>query len=146
MLSFASRQRQSRTTSMIPHRLTGLLLAILCCGILQSRTANAQTSSAEPTSPIETPCMDAFLTGVGGPAPQHGKAQSGVFIRYGTQSNGCDDVRIQFDAGRGTLMRLSEISTKKRPGFVTPQSLNALFITHGHSDHTSSLPDIISTR
>lgn len=94
----------------------------------------------------DAPCMEAVLTGVGGPAPQKGKAQSGVFVRYGTTKNGCDSVRLQFDAGRGTLMRLSQIPTKKPPRFVTPQSLDALFITHGHSDHTSSLPDIISTR
>lgn len=91
-------------------------------------------------------CLEAHLTGVGGPPPQPGKAQSGVFVRYGSVESGCNDVKLQFDAGRGVLMRLSQISAKGRPAFVTAQSLDALFITHGHSDHTSSLPDIFSTR
>ena len=106
---------------------------------------NASAQKKEEHSPDEM-CLVATITGVGGPPPHAGKAQSGVFVQYGDIENGCDSVRLQFDAGRGTLIRLSQIKTKKRPGFVTPQSLDALFITHAHSDHTSSLPDIITTR
>ncbi len=94
-----------------------------------------------------TPCTDVFLTGTGGgPASQFGNAQSGVFIRSGHSGNGCNAERLQFDAGRGTLLKLSLVPSPKRPGFVTPPSLTALFLTHGHSDHTSSIPDILETR
>ncbi len=93
-----------------------------------------------------TPCTEVFLTGTGGgPAPQFGNAQSSVFVRSGTRANGCNSARLQFDAGRGTLMNLSRIKAPARPGFVTPPSLSAVFLTHGHSDHTSSVPDIIET-
>lgn len=93
------------------------------------------------------PCTEVFLTGTGGgPATQFGNAQSGVFIRSGTFENGCNSTRLQFDAGRGTLMKLSLVPSPTRPGFVTPPSLSALFLTHGHSDHTVSVPDILETR
>ena len=93
------------------------------------------------------PCTEAFLIGTGGgPAPQLGKAQSSVFIRAGDTGNGCNSVRLQFDAGRGTLMNLSRVSAPTPPGFVTPPSLSALFLTHGHSDHSSSVGDILETR
>ena len=94
-----------------------------------------------------TPCTEAFLTGTGGgPASQFGNAQSGVFIRSGHRGNGCNSERLQFDAGRGTLLKLSLIPAPARPGFVTPTSLSALFLTHGHSDHTITVPDILETR
>jgi len=94
-----------------------------------------------------SPCTEVFLTGTGGgPASQFGNAQSGVFIRSGHSGNGCNDVRLQFDAGRGTLLKLSSLPAPTRPGFITPPSLTALFLTHGHSDHTSSVPDILETR
>ena len=93
------------------------------------------------------PCAEVFLTGTGGgPASQFGNAQSGVFIRSGHSGNGCNSERLQFDAGRGTLLKLSLVPAPTRPGFVTPTSLTALFLTHGHSDHTSSVPDILETR
>ena len=127
------------------HRL-GIFLATLFSAIGTAH-ASQETTQADLAPPApETPCAQTYLTGVGGPPPHLGKAQSGVFFQYGTIGNGCDSVRLQFDAGRGTLLRLSQIRTKKRPGFVTPQSLDAMFITHAHSDHTSALPDIISTR
>lgn len=103
------------------------------------------TAAAENNGPA-TPCTEVFLTGTGGgPAPQFGNAQSSVFVRSGDTNNGCNSVRLQFDAGRGTLLNLSRIKAPTRPGFVTPPSLSAVFLTHGHSDHTSSIPDIIET-
>jgi ribonuclease Z len=44
-----------------------------------------------------------------------------------------------FDAGRGVSIRM-------RQARVQPAKLNALFLTHYHSDHTSGIPDIWLTR
>jgi len=118
-----------------------LSICLLCAAGWLSLTGGGADAQSPPA-----PCMESFLTGTGGPAPQNGRAQAGVFVRYGNSTNGCDAVRLQIDAGRGTLLRLSLIPAPAVPGFVTPQSLDALFLTHAHIDHTSSLPDILESR
>ena len=49
------------------------------------------------------------------------------------------DVALQFDAGRSTVMRLTEAGTP-------PEALDALFLTHEHCDHVVGLPDVAMTR
>jgi ribonuclease Z len=49
------------------------------------------------------------------------------------------DVRIQFDAGRATALRLTEAG-------VSTGSLSALFVTHHHSDHLTGLTDLLFAR
>ncbi len=72
------------------------------------------------------------LTGTGVPLPSPGRAGPGALVRYG-------DVALQFDAGRATVMRLTEAG-------VPPHALTALFVTHVHSDHVVDLADVTLTR
>ncbi len=72
------------------------------------------------------------LTGTGVPHPSPGRAGPGVLIRHGA-------VALQFDAGRGTVLRLSEAG-------VACHDLDALFVTHVHSDHVVDLADVVMTR
>jgi ribonuclease Z len=51
----------------------------------------------------------------------------------------CGEVHLQFDAGRGTVLRLSEAG-------LTPNQLSAQFVTHYHSDHVVDLVDVVMTR
>ena len=61
------------------------------------------------------PCLIVTLTGTqGGPGTVNGLAGSGTLVRYGDDSNNCGVVKLQFDAGRGTTMRLSQLG-------VTPE-------------------------
>ena len=46
---------------------------------------------------------------------------------------------MQFDAGRGTTMRLSQLN-------ITPAQVNAVFFTHMHSDHADGFADLIQLR
>ena len=86
------------------------------------------------------PCLIVTLTGTqSGPAVFNGQAGAGTLIRFGDDSNDCGAVKLQFDAGRGTNMRLSQLN-------VTPGQLNALFFTHMHSDHTEGFADIMQHR
>src|SRR6266850_3796255 len=86
------------------------------------------------------PCLMVTLTGTqGGPSVFNGQAGAGTLVRYGDDSNNCGAVKLQFDAGRGTNMRLSQID-------VTPVQLNAIFFTHMHSDHTEGFADIMLLR
>lgn len=72
------------------------------------------------------------LTGTGVPHPSPGRAGPGALVRHG-------DVALQFDAGRGTVLRLAEAG-------VGPHALTALFVTHVHSDHLVDLADVAMTR
>jgi len=75
------------------------------------------------------PCLVVTLTGtMGGPPNFNGLAGPGTLVRYGDDSNDCSAVKLQFDTGRATSVRLSQVG-------VTPGQLNAVFFTHMHSDH-----------
>ena len=58
-----------------------------------------------------TPCLIVTLTGThGGPQQSfNGLASAGTLVRYGDDADNCGAVKLQFDAGRGTTMRLSQI-------------------------------------
>lgn len=86
------------------------------------------------------PCMTVTLTGTqSGPAVFRGAAGAGTLVRYGDDGNNCDALRLQFDAGRGTNMRLSQVG-------VVLGHLNAIFFTHMHNDHTEGFADILQVR
>lgn len=72
------------------------------------------------------------LTGTGVPHPSPGRAGPGALVRHG-------DTLLQFDAGRGTVLRLADAG-------VGPHQLTALFVTHVHSDHLVDLADVAMTR
>src|SRR3954470_17277830 len=86
------------------------------------------------------PCLIVTLTGTqSGPPAFNGLAGSGTLVRYGEDNNNCGTVKLQFDAGRGTTMRLSQLG-------VTPAELNAIFFTHMHSDHSVGFIDLMQLR
>jgi len=86
------------------------------------------------------PCLTVTLTGTqAGPSVFNGQAGAGTLVRYGDHNTDCAAVKLQFDTGRGTNMRLSQIS-------VSPVQLNAVFFTHMHSDHTEGFADIMLLR
>src|SRR5712691_8572976 len=86
------------------------------------------------------PCLIVTLTGTqGGPPAFNGLAGAGTLVRYGDDANACGAVKLQFDAGRGTTMRLSQLG-------VGPEQLNAVFFTHMHNDHTEGFGDLVQLR
>jgi ribonuclease Z len=72
------------------------------------------------------------LTGTGIPHATPGRAGAGALVRYKKTS-------LQFDAGRGTTLRLAEAGSP-------PLYLGALFLTHYHSDHVVDVADVAMTR
>jgi ribonuclease Z len=85
------------------------------------------------------PCLVITLTGTSGPPPFKDLAGPGTLVRYGDDANDCRSVLMQFDAGRGTLMRLAQVG-------VQAAQLNAVFFTHMHSDHMEGFSDIVQMR
>ena len=85
-------------------------------------------------------CIEISLTGtLGGLGAYKGLAGAGTLVRVGTVENNCSDIFLQFDTGRGTSTRLAELD-------VALTQLDAVFITHLHSDHTVGLVDMMQTR
>ncbi len=72
------------------------------------------------------------LTGTGIPNIAPGRAGAGVFVKY-------NDVVVQFDAGRATCNRLIEAGLRLA-------DLDAVFITHIHSDHVFGLAELVLSR
>ena len=86
------------------------------------------------------PCLTVTLTGtMGGPPEYNGLAGPGTLVRYGDDSNNCNAIRMQFDAGRGTTMRLLQLG-------IPPAQINAVFFTHMHSDHVDGFADLMQLR
>ncbi len=66
------------------------------------------------------------------PVPSADRAGPGVLVRSG-------EVAVLIDAGRGTTMRLAALG-------LSPVDLDAVFVTHHHSDHVSGLEDLVLSR
>lgn len=75
---------------------------------------------------------DVVLTGTGVPHVHPDRAGPGALVRSGA-------LRLQFDAGRATVMRLAQVGVRSR-------DLDTVFITHHHSDHLTGLVDLVFTR
>ncbi|MGI9616279.1 MAG: MBL fold metallo-hydrolase [Acidimicrobiales bacterium] len=80
---------------------------------------------------------DVTITGIGCPIPSGTSAGPGVLVRY---RNGDEaEICLQFDAGRSTVMRLTGAGCNL-------VDLDAVFLTHHHSDHCTGLQDLVLTR
>ena len=85
-------------------------------------------------------CLSVTLTGTqGGPPIFNGLAGAGTLVQYGDSDNQCRDTLLQFDTGRGTNQQLSQLQ-------VPANQLDAIFLTHLHSDHSEGLADIMQLR
>lgn len=79
-----------------------------------------------------TAIAEVILTGTGYPRPHPERAGPGALVR-------CGGYTLQFDAGRATSMRLAALG-------VSCRDLDAVFLSHHHSDHLVGLADIALSR
>lgn len=83
------------------------------------------------TAPVAARAQESFrvtLLGTGSPALDPDRWGPATLVEAGGQ-------KLLFDAGRSVAVRLQQAG-------VAPAAVNALFITHYHSDHVSGIPDL----
>jgi ribonuclease Z len=83
------------------------------------------TVSAQPKADND---FKVTLLGTGTPIPDPDRFGPSTLVEAGNQ-------KLLFDAGRGVPIRLRQIN-------VQPGKIDALFLTHYHSDHTAGIPDL----
>jgi len=94
----------------------------------------------EPSAETSGSCLKVTLTGTqGGPPAVNGLAGAGTLILFGSRASDCRDTLLQFDVGRGTTERLSQLG-------ISPNDLDAVFLTHIHSDHSEGLAGLLQLR
>jgi ribonuclease Z len=76
--------------------------------------------------------LDIVLLGTGSPLPDPDRAGPSTLVRAG-------GLQLLVDCGRGVLMRLAALG-------APPTALDAVFLTHLHSDHVTDFNDVLTTR
>ena len=76
--------------------------------------------------------MQIVFLGTGSPLPDPNRAGPAMLVTAGPH-------HLLFDAGRGVVMRMAAAGTG-------PALLTRLFLTHLHSDHTTDVNDVLTTR
>lgn len=94
-----------------------LLLAVVIAAVLPGRASSQ--------------AIKVTLLGTGGPPPAMNRFGPSTLVEAAGQ-------RLVFDAGRGSLLRLAQIG-------LPLGNIDALFLTHLHSDHVVGIPDLFLT-
>ncbi|MES2399575.1 MAG: MBL fold metallo-hydrolase [Pseudomonadota bacterium] len=94
--------------------------------VLTSTTAASQQAAQVPDKPADD--FRVTLLGTGSPAPSIKRFGPSVLVQAGGQN-------LVIDAGRGATQRLLQAGLKLG-------AVNAVFITHLHSDHVVGIPDL----
>src|SRR5215475_11320548 len=89
---------------------------LFCFGLMVGSVGHAQTD------------FKVTLLGTASPSPRTNRFGPSTLVEAGEQ-------KLLFDAGRGVPIRMWQIK-------VPMGKLDALFITHFHSDHVSGIPDL----
>ncbi len=101
-----------------------IAIASLACSLF-SASATSQTAAPATSGTDE---FRVTLLGTGSPPPSMRRFGPGVLVQAGGQ-------HLLIDSGRGVTQRLLQVG-------LTVGAIEALFITHLHSDHVVGIPDL----
>lgn len=89
---------------------------------------SGDAAASDPQRPPAPSPMRVTLLGTGTPTPQPDRAGPATLVEAGGQA-------LLFDIGRGAVVRLAQSG-------VPLSRIDAVFVTHLHSDHVLGLPDL----
>jgi len=113
--------------TMAQHKVLALVAAALAMILSLHGGANAEGKSATSDEIVVT-----LLGTGGGPEPLTDRFGPATLVQAG-------GLNLLFDAGRGVTVRLYQL------GISSGKGIDAVFLTHYHSDHVVGLPDLWMT-
>jgi ribonuclease Z len=102
-----------------------LSIFAIACALASSGVTGQQSA---PVAPVAADEFRVTLLGTGSPMPVMRRFGPGVLVQAGGQN-------LLIDAGRGGTQRLLQVGLKLG-------AVDALFLTHLHSDHVVGIPDL----
>jgi len=96
--------------------------------VIISIIISGQIKASKDSLQVSEPAIKVILLGTGTPQPIMDRFGASTIVQAGSET-------LLFDAGRGCLQRLHQIK-------VSYDTIDALFLTHLHSDHIVGLPDL----
>lgn len=108
--------------------IAGLIAALAA---IPAAAQTADGKQASPAASQDAATIKVTLLGTASPAPRPDRSGISTLVEAG-------GLRLVFDAGRGVPVRLWQLK-------IPVGSVDALFLTHFHSDHVGGVPDLWMT-
>jgi ribonuclease Z len=106
------------------------ILAVIAATLVLTYSIHGSATAEE--KPAASNEIVVTLLGTGGPEPTAARFGPATLVQAG-------GLNLLFDAGRGVTVRLYQL------GISSGKGIDAVFLTHYHSDHVAGLPDLWMT-